>query len=140
MSSATFLALGAAFPSKLAMSFFVDSGLDAVGFLLGTDLCPAGDWLGKNRSDYRLDVGVSRKWLRRCLDACPKIDPMAPNTVVHHWAWRGSLGILRLTQNGVLPLAHVDLEAGLFSRMERGRAAAWLDVCHDECAIVCPGA
>ena len=42
----------------------------AAGFALGMDWCPAGEWLGKNRSEYRLDVGVSRKWppaLSRCL-------------------------------------------------------------------------
>src|ERR1700693_3248229 len=57
-----------------------------------------------------------------------------------YWAWLGSIGILRLFQNGVLPLAHLDLEAGLFSRAEWGCAAAWLDACHDACATACRGA
>ena len=112
----------------------------AAGFALGMAWSLAGERLGKNQSDYCLDVGVSRKCLRRCLDACPKFYPTAPSTVVRYWAKRGPIGILRLVQNGVLPLAHVDLEAWLISRMERGCAAAWLDVCHDECATACPGA
>ena len=63
-----------------------------------------------------------------------------PMPLGRYWAERGSIGILRLFQNGGLPLAHLDLEAWLFSRMGRGHAAAWLDVFHDECAIACPGA
>ena len=39
-----------------------------------------------------------------------------------------------------LPVSDRDLEAWLFSRMERGHVAAWLNVFHDECAMVCPGA
>jgi len=70
----------------------------------------------------------------------PSFTQQHPMPLGRYWAWRGSIGILRLVQNGVLPLAHVDLEAWLISRMERGCAAAWLDVCHDECATACPGA